>query len=81
MNFGAHIGQGSLPNVVTAALLLLLLLFTPVPLRVLQSRLDDEKAKDASATSIAPTVPVPAPATASSDAQTDSAAHQQAVPV
>jgi MFS family permease len=47
VNFGAHIGQGALPNVVTSALLLLLLVITPVPLRVIQSRLDDEQAKNA----------------------------------
>jgi MFS family permease len=58
VNFGAHIGQGSLPNVVTAALLLLLLLVTPVPLRVIQARLDQAGAKNA---------PVNAPAAALAD--------------
>jgi MFS family permease len=58
VNFGAHIGQGSLPNVVTAALLLLLLLVTPVPLRVIQARLDEAGAKNA---------PVTAPAAALAD--------------
>ncbi len=48
VNFGDRIGQGALPNVVTAALLLLLLIITPMPLRVIQSRLDDEQAQDAS---------------------------------
>jgi len=58
VNFGANIGQGSLPNVVTAALLLLLLLITPGPLRVIQARLDEARAKD---------TPVTAPAAALAD--------------
>ena len=49
VNFGAHIGQGSLPNVVTSALLLLLLLVTPAPLSVLQGRLDSAKSEAAAA--------------------------------
>ena len=49
VNFGALIGQGSLPNVVTSALLLLLV--TPAPLRVLQGRLDSAKSE---ATAAAP---------------------------
>jgi MFS family permease len=63
VNFGAHIGQGSLPNVVTAALLLLLLLLTPVPLRVLQNRLDEERH------AVAAVPPAAAPAANESDAQ------------
>jgi hypothetical protein len=61
-DFGAHIGQGSLPNVVTAVLLLLLLAMTPIPLRVIQRRLDEEHSKDASNASSS--LPVPSGAVA-----------------
>ena len=70
VNFGAHIGQGSLPNVVTAALLLLLLLVTPMPLRVIQRRLDEYQSNDVSKS--APSSP-PVPSHAAAPAQASGA--------
>ena len=54
VSFGDSIGQGSLPNVITATLLLLLLVVTPVPLRIIQGRLDDEHVKDDTAVTAPP---------------------------
>jgi fucose permease len=54
VSFGDSIGQGALPNVITAGLLLLLLVVTPVPLRIIQGRLDDEHVKDDTAATAPP---------------------------
>jgi hypothetical protein len=56
VNFGSNIGQGALPNVITSALLLLLLLATPFPLKVIQNRLNSTKSTEVSLPTITPAV-------------------------